>query len=147
MATSAGSGLAGSAPAIRVWSYGRGLLVHHGSQSALGIDALLSRAGVTGRDSPSYLLVDAGGTVVEAFTVTAWTLQGERGAAFFIVEGNALLKVTVRELDGAPPVVSATPVLAGLAELPPDDTSAQARAAAVIRSDVEATVLRLQRPV
>jgi hypothetical protein len=133
-------------PPIPVWRCGRGLLVHYGPQRAVGIDELLARAGQSGYDTPSYLLVDAGGRVVEAFSVTAWSLPGERGAAFHIVDSGCLLKVTVRELAGGAPVVATAPVLVGLEALPPGDASTQARAAAVLRSDVDPTVLRLQRP-
>jgi len=45
-------------PPIPVWRWGRGLLVHHGPQRAVGIDELLARAGQSGYDTPSYLLVD-----------------------------------------------------------------------------------------
>jgi hypothetical protein len=133
-------------PPIPVWRCGRGLLVHYGPQRAVGIDELLSRAGQSGYDTPSYLLVDAGGRVVQAFSVTAWSLPGERGAAFHIVDSGCLLKVTVRELAGGAPVVATAPVLVGLEALPPGDASTQARAAAVLRSDVDPTVLRLERP-
>jgi hypothetical protein len=146
MGTSARSGAAGPPTAPRVWRYGRGLLVHHGPQAAVGIDALLAVAGRTGYDAPSYLLVDASGAVVETFSVTAWSLEQERGAAFYIVESGALLKVTVRESAGCPPVVSAAPVLAGLQEVAPGDAAAQSTAAAVLRSDVDATLLRLEPP-
>jgi hypothetical protein len=137
------SGHAPSSP-VPVWRYGRGLLVHHGPQRAVGIDELLAIAGQSGYDSPSYLLVDGGGAVVETFSVSAWSLPGERGASFHIVDSGCLLKVTVRELAGGAPVVSTTSVLAGLEALPPGDASAQSRAAAILRSDVDATALRLR---
>ena len=136
------SGHTASSP-IPVWRYGRGLLVHHGPARAIGIDELLATAGQSGYDSPSYVLVDGGGTVVDTFSVSAWSLPGERGASFHIVDSGCLLKVTVRELAGGAPVVSTTPVLAGLDAVPPGDASAQARAAAILRSDVDATALRL----
>jgi hypothetical protein len=128
---------------IPVWRYGRGLLVHHGPQRTVGIDELLATAGQSGYDSPSYLLVDADGRVAESFTVSAWSTPSERGAAFYIVDSGCLLKVTVRELAGGAPVVSTQPVLTGLDPLSPGDASAQARAAAILRSDVDATALRL----
>jgi hypothetical protein len=133
-------------PPIPVWRCGRGLLVHYGPQRAVGIDELLTRAGQSGSDSPSYLLVDAGGGVVQTYSVTAWSLPGERGAEFHIVDSGCLLKVTVREVAGGAPVVATAPVLAGLEALPPGDAAGQARAAAILRSDVEPTVLRLERP-
>jgi hypothetical protein len=146
MGTSTNPGVAGPAPSLRVWRYGHCLLVHRGPQTAIGIDALLAVAGRSGHEAPSYVLVDASGAVAETFSVTAWSLDRERGAAFYIVESGALLKVTVREAAGLVPVVSTAPVLAGLEEVPPGDGAAHSRAAAVLRSDVDATVLRLEPP-
>jgi hypothetical protein len=143
MGTSASPGVGRSTATLRVWRYGRGLLVHHGPQPAIGIDALLAVAGRSGYDVPSYLLVDAAGAVVETYSVTTWSVPGERGAAFYIIENGTLLKVTVREALGSVPVVSTTPVLAGLEEVPASDGAARSQAAAVIRSDVEATALGL----
>ncbi|MET0556057.1 MAG: hypothetical protein ABW221_23665 [Vicinamibacteria bacterium] len=143
MGTFANPGAARSTPALRVWRHGRGLLVHHGPQPSIGIDALLAVAGRSGYDAPSYLLVDAAGVVAESYSVTTWSVPGERGAAFHIVESGALLKVTVREALGSVPVVSTTTALAGLEEVPASDGAARSRAAAVIRSDVDRTALRL----
>jgi hypothetical protein len=143
MGISVNPGAARSTPALRVWRHGPGLLVHPGPLPAIGIDKLLAVAGRSGYDAPSYLLVDAGGAVVESYSVTTWSVPGERGAAFHIVESGTLLKVTVREALGSVPVVSTTTVLAGLEEVLASDGAARGRAAAVIRSDVEATLLRL----
>jgi hypothetical protein len=140
-----GSGSAPSTP-LRAWRCARGLLVHQGPERSVGIDELLSKAGQSGYDSPSYLLVDPGGAVIETFSVTTWSAPGERGAAFHIVDSGCLLKVMVREVAGGAPVVATSPVLTGLDALPPGDVASQARAAAVLRTDTDPTFLLMSSP-
>lgn len=135
-----------SSSPIAVWRSARGLLVHRGPERAIGIDELLARAGQSGHDSPSYLLVDPAGAVVETFSVTTWSTPAERGAAFHIVESGCLLKVTVRERPGGAPVVSTSPVLAGLEPVAPGDAVSHARAAAVLQADADPTFYLMSSP-
>jgi hypothetical protein len=139
-------GGAASSP-VPVWRCARGLLVHHGPERLVGIDELLAaKAGPSGCDSPSYLLVDAAGAVIERYSVNTWSTPGDRGAAFHIVDSGCLLKVTVREPPGGAPVVSTCPVLAGLEPVAPDDVASRARAAAVLRADADPTVYLMSSP-
>jgi hypothetical protein len=131
---------------IRVWRSARGLVVHHGPERAFGIDELLAKAGQGGQDAPSYLLVDSGGAVVEAFSVTTWSTPAERGAAFHIVDSGCLLRVTVRERSGGAPVVSTSPVLAGLEPVPPGEVTSEVRAAAVQRAAPDPTIYLMSSP-
>lgn len=137
-----------SAPSVPVpiWRSARGLLVRHGPERSVGIDELLARAGQGGSDSPSYLLVDSGGSVVETYSVSTWSTPGERGAAFHIVDSGCLLKVSVRELPGGVPVVSTSSVLTGLEPVAPDDATSRARAAAVLLAGADPTLLLLSSP-
>lgn len=146
MGSSASAGPGRALSPLPVWRCGRGLLVHRGPQQAVGIDELLSKAGQSGSDQPSYVLVDADGRVVETFSVTAWSVPGERGAAFHIVDSGCLLRVTVRELAGGGPAVSTSPVLAGLEALPPGDAVSQDRAEAALRTDVDPTFFLMSSP-
>lgn len=144
MGTSAKSGSGGPAPALRVWRCSRGLLVHHGPQRTLTIDQLLATAGQSGYDSPSYVLVDGRGGVTVTYSVATWSTEGERGAAFHVVEGACLLKVTITERAGRVPGVTTEPVLTDLAPVPPDDVDAYSRAASALRTDVDPTVVQLR---
>ncbi len=147
MGTSAspGPGRAPSSP-IPAWRAGAGLLVHRGPHRSVRIDELLAGAGQGGPAAASYVLVDGDGRIVDTVSVTTWSVPGERGAAFHIVEGGCLLKVTVRELAGGAPVVCTAAVLAGLEAVPPGDAVAQARAAAALRTDIEPTVVLMSSP-
>jgi hypothetical protein len=143
MSTTPGGGAASPLP---VWRSARGLLVHHGPERSVGIDELLAKAGQCGSDSPSFLLVDGAGAVVERYSVTTWSTPGERGVAFHIVDSGCLLKVTVRELPGGAPVVSTRPVLGGLEPIAPDDVTSRARAAAVLHADADPTLYLISSP-
>jgi hypothetical protein len=121
---------------MRLWRCTKGLLIEYGPGAAV-VNSLLATSRRRWRDPPrDYWLVDAGGGIVERFSVTVGSVDDELGATLFVVEGQALVKLVVREVYGRDATLRETVVLADLDEVPDDDAISLGQArGALARAD------------